>query len=141
MSECTENGLFEEQAHTADVRLAVCGADAAALFRHAGLGLMRLLRCEPQGTVGPVERHITLDAPDLETLLIDWLNELLYLAGIGQECYDVIEVRVMDQQHLEAMVQGRDHQPAGRDIKAATFSDLAIIHVDRGYEATITFDI
>ncbi|MHB0856514.1 MAG: archease [Anaerolineae bacterium] len=132
---------FWELDHTADVRLVVQGADANALFQNAGLGLMHLLRCRPQGEPSPAQRHVTLDAHDVETLLIDWLNELLYLTGSGRECYETIEVTVVDHRRLDAVVQGYDHQPATRDIKAATYSALTITHSDRGYETTITFDI
>jgi len=38
-------------------------------------------------------------------------------------------------------VQGETNHPAGRGIKAVTFSGLLVDHTESEYETTITFDV
>jgi len=132
---------FEEIDHTADLCLRVCGSNLKDLFVHAARGMFALMQCEPGGRAGRVSHHILLTAHDLEALLVDWLNELLYLAEAYQELYDVYDMEHLGETRLEALVHGAtDHSPQ-RGIKAATFSDLHVTHSSVGYQATITFDV
>ena len=71
---------FEELEHTADAAIRVWGCDLAELFAHAAHGLAAQLAEEPNQIEPSIERRITLDAYDVETLLVAWLGELLYLS-------------------------------------------------------------
>jgi SHS2 domain-containing protein len=132
---------YAELDNTADLCLRATGADLPALFVHAAQGLFALLRCQAGESPQPVSRHIALEAEDSESLLVDWLNELLYLAERHRECYDGFRLTLPDAQHLEAVVVGWSDQRAGRCIKAATFFGLSVSQTAVGYEATITLDV
>jgi SHS2 domain-containing protein len=136
---------FEELAHTADLRLRVYGQDLRELFVHAAQGMFHLMHCEPVASDDPVTHAITLESFDLETLLIDWLSELIYLSEPEQECYTVFEITYLDagaqRPSLEAVVSGMAHCPPQKVIKAATFSDLHVLCTPLGCEATITLDV
>lgn len=131
---------FEELEHTADLRLRVWGADLRELFTHAAQGMFYLMRCVSRKPAR-VTRHIALQSPDVETLLVDWLNELRYLAETGHECYDLYEIRLLEPTRLEATVHGKTDCSPGKIIKAATFFDLHVACNESGCRATITFDI
>ena len=130
---------FEELEHTADLRLRVWGSDLKELFVHAAQGMFHLMRCVP-GKPDKVTRHIALESPDVETLLVDWLNELRYLAETWRECYDSYEIALLEPTRLEAIVHGKTDCSPGKIIKAATFFDLHVACDEAGCQAIVTFD-
>lgn len=133
--------FFEELDHTADVRLRVWGANLAELFVHAAQGMFFLMRPEAGPASQPVEHEVTLDAVDLLGLLVDWLNELLYLGESGYALFESYDIASLNATHLAARVRGKSGYLFRKVIKAATFSDLSIEPVGSGYQATITFDV
>ncbi|HUV95583.1 MAG TPA: archease [Anaerolineae bacterium] len=142
-AEGEEQGLprFEELDHTADLCIRAYGSDLKELFACAARGMFSLMQCAPGGPGRRVSHHIALEADDVETLLVDWLNELLYLGEAGQELYDAYDMTHLGERHLEATVSGATNHPPRRGIKAATFSDLHVTRGSSGYQATITFDV
>ena len=133
---------FEEIEHTADLALRVCGSDLPELFVNAASGMFHLMHCEPGHGGRRVSHHIVLKANDLETLLVDWLNELLYLSEAEQELYDVFDITHLQDTCLEAFVHGMTDHPPQRGIKAVTFFDLDVNRDQAGcYQTTITFDV
>ncbi len=87
---------------------------------------------------------IDLQAVDVETLLIDWLNELLYLAeehGIVFSEFEIRELVVNDAARLTARAVGGDPAVLFKSIKAATFSGLSIRQDGGMLEADLVFDV
>ncbi|HHX64474.1 MAG TPA: archease [Chloroflexi bacterium] len=136
---------FEELEHPADISLRVYGDDLAALFRHAAQGMFHLLRCradDDPDSSEPVTEEIVLQAHDVETLLVDWLTELLYLSETRQACFDTFDLTHIDPTHLKAVVRGVSPARAEKDIKAVTYADMSITRNDDDhYTTTITFDV
>jgi riboflavin kinase/FMN adenylyltransferase len=134
---------FRELEHTADRALAVWGADLPALFAGAARGMASLLAggSGDQGLLPSVWRQVTLEAADRETLLVEWLNELLYLAEAEDLAWVDFEIASLADLRLEARAGG---VPAGArrgDIKAATFHGLELRPEAGGWSTTITFDV
>ncbi len=132
---------FQEVGHTADLALRVEGADLATLFATAARGMYHLMGCTAEDDARPVTREITLEAPDVETLLVDWLGELLYLFDVHAECLNDCEVLVVERGRLRARVRGYAEATAQRGIKAVTYSGLRITETPEGCLATVTFDV
>ena len=131
---------FEEVEHTADIAIRVWGRDLAELFAHAAHGMARQM-AEADAAGGTVERTIELEAYDTETLLVAWLGEILYLSerdGCVFTDFDMLEVTPT---RLRAVARGGGVSEHRRHIKAVTFSNLAIVPTDGGYETTIVFDV
>jgi len=131
---------FEEIEHTADIALRVWGSDLADLFANAASGMGHLLSEAPEGPL-TVSKTIELAAVDVETLLVDWLSELLFLG----EQSDVVftrfdELRVSGNQ-LTATAGGGPTGERRSAIKAVTFADLEIRETDCGLETEIVFDV
>jgi SHS2 domain-containing protein len=131
---------FEEIEHTADIAIRVWGRDLAEVFANSAYGMACQL-ADPAEVGQIIEQSVELDAYDVETLLVSWLSELLYL-GEREECvftdFDLFEVTPT---RLRAAVRGRTVQEQRRHIKAVTFSDLEIIQTDEGYETVVVFDV
>jgi SHS2 domain-containing protein len=131
---------WEEIEHTADWALRVRGHDLAALFENAARGMLSLMGGEIEAGE-PYRRTITLQAPDRIVLLVDWLNELLYVMESDEVLLDAIDIRRLTDTVLEAEVRGGHSRNARRQIKAASYHNLAIQDVPAGYETVIVFDV
>jgi len=132
---------FKEIEHTADIAIRVWGRDLAELFANAAYGLASQL-ADLTGIERTVERSIELEAYDLETLLVTWLGELLYLNERDALVFTEFEVRELAPTRLRAVVRGGGVAAKQRGhIKAVTFNDLEIVRTAEGYETTIVFDV
>ena len=133
---------WEEVEHTADVALLVRGVTLAELFANAARGMLNLALGGVEAPVGEQERvAVALQAPDLETLLVDWLTELVYLMEDGAFVASKVEVLGVERNALRAEVIGGAGGSLQRHIKAVTYHDLSIEETEDGYQATIVFDV
>jgi SHS2 domain-containing protein len=133
----------DEIEHTADWAIRVRAADARGLFAAAAHGMFALL-VDP-GEIAPTHTiEVQLEAPDLETLLVDWLNELLFEAERSGRVFPHVTIDTLEiaSPRLRARARG-DRPPAAltKSIKAATFAGLRIAPVAGGVEAVIVFDV
>ncbi len=133
-------GRWQEIEHTADVELHIWGEDLEDLFTTAARGMFSLItdleKVTPQHT-----EHVTLDAIDAEVLLVNWLNELLYLSEDSGMAFVAVHFEALEATHLEATVRGGPFSDYLTYIKAATFHDLDIRQTPDGYETDFVFDI
>ena len=139
---------FNIFAHTADLGIELRAPALSALFACAARALSTLLvagkvRCGPIACA-------RIEAADRETLLVDWLNELLYQSEDKDIAFRDFHITSLDTSmtshapamaRLHATVVGGPVRELRRTIKAATFNALAIRRLDNGYEAEIVFDV
>jgi len=78
---------------------------------------------------------------DAESLLVNWLNELIYLAET--ERWMGVEYTVMEATNtgLRMRVRGITVETAPSCVKAATFHGLHVVPVPGGLEADIVLDV
>ena len=138
MTEPTKS--FEEIEHTADWAYRVKGENLAELLIQAALGLYSLVGMElvPGSRI---RRSIQLKAIDRESLLVAWLNELLYFhesEGLG---FEQIKIQELDETSIQAQVTGAPTQQWLKDIKAVTYHNLAIRETESGLEVTLVLDV
>lgn len=134
--------FFRELDHTADLAIEVWGEDFASLLAHAAEAVF-VLEGLPAPDAGSeqVVHEVAVCAPDRETLLVDWLNELLFLSETLGEMYTAFAVRPVGDTGLTATVEGYKGYPTKRRIKAATFYDLRIGCEAGRCVARIVFDV
>lgn len=131
---------FEELEHTADWALKVWGTDAASLFRCAAQGMLELLGAEPAGELqGSTE--IKLQADDLESLLVSWLDEILFRIEGRHMTFAEIEVEITAGPGIHSEMKECPSAPIRKQIKAVTYHELAIEPARSGFETTIVFDV
>jgi len=132
-------GRWQELDHTADLALHVWGGDLKDLFVAAATGMFSLLaEAAPAGA--PVRFELHLTALDAESLLVDWLNELLYLCTTEDVVGTEFLFTVLTPTELHAEVVGLPAGERRAGIKAATYHMLAVVAVEAGYETEIVFD-
>jgi len=131
---------FEEIEHTADWALRVHGESLTDLFRNAAFGMLSLLSIEP--VPGNSERrYFELKAEDTETLLVSWLEELLFPLEVENAVVVDFQVDVLEQIQLKATIELKKIASIKKEIKAVTFNELDIRTVDSGYETIVVFDV
>jgi len=130
---------YQEIDHTADIALRVWGEDFQTLLRQAAYGLYGLMGVVPHAET-PVAGYFVLQQDSLETILVDFLSELLFLAEEKGQLFDSFSFDEQDDE-LNIRMAGQKILSQERYVKAVTFHDLDVRQTDCGYEATITFDV
>ena len=136
----TNSADFVEVEHTADWAIRVRGKTLSELFINVAIGMYSLVVNRPSGKA-EIERTVDVEGVDPETLLINWLNELVYHTEMDNEVFSEFVMQSFEANHLRATVRGSATHQLKKHIKAATFNDLCIIPTEKGYEATVVFDV
>ena len=133
------NQGYEEIDHTADWALCVWAQNLAALFTQAALGMNSLAETiliqEPR-----VTRHIQITAGDPESLLVEFLNELVFIGEQDSLGFNLFEINI-DKNNLSGELFGAKIVSQKKEIKAVTFHDLEIVHNNDRFEVQIVFDV
>jgi riboflavin kinase/FMN adenylyltransferase len=133
---------YRELEHTADRALWVWGRSMSALFVGAARGMYSLIDgLDREGRVATEWHSVSLEALDQESLLVEWLNELLYLAEREGLLLLAFEIESLTETTLEGRVGGVSAEEIEVDIKAATYHDLALREEEGGWSTQITFDV
>jgi len=130
---------FEELQHTADWALRVWAPNPLELLQIAVVGMLALMGVQ-LSYEKQLRKEVMCSAGDLESLLVGFLNEILFW----------IETEGIDSDHFELTLT--DHNLTGyvecapvlsleKEIKAVTFHDLRIVRTSEGYETKIVFDV
>lgn len=130
--------------HTADLVWRIRGDSLEALFENAAGALVATLTDRRTLRLKQT-REITLEAPDREALLVDWLNHLLYLFDIDGFLGRQFKVRFLTSKRLQAQAQGdifdRARHPEKTGVKAATYHHLEIKPQNHEWQATVVLDL
>ena len=134
---------FEILNHTADVGIIAYGADMSQAFANAARGLFSLIT-ELDDVEEVIHRDIELTATDEESLLVEWLNELVYqfdTEGIIFKRFDIIK---LDNTQLKARSYGEKVDSSKHKlkigVKAATYHMLKV-DKGNGCRVQVLFDI
>ena len=136
--------VYEPIDHTGDLGMRVFGGDLSELFAHAAWGLFDLMtdaeRIEPR-----INRDLTVEAMDLEDLLVRWLGELLYAFDTDRFLSASVTFHALEPSRLHATLSGEGfdakRHPIDTEIKAVTYHQIAVEHLDSGWQAQVIFDI
>ncbi len=135
--------------HTADVGFEVAEVPTLEdLFDEARQALLMTVFEEPPER-GEKDRVMRLSAPDRETLLVRWINELVFLIqgeGFVSAGADV-RIREIDEggYALKATLTGASLDLEGYgwqgEIKSATFHGLDVSNDGEGWHARVILDV
>jgi SHS2 domain-containing protein len=130
---------FEEIPHTADWAIRIWAPDLTGLCVQAARGMNALMGVEliPESVVNC---DFYVEAADNESLLIAFLNRLLYEIEINSAGFNRFSL-VLNDHVLQARLEGGYISRIDRVIKAATFHNLHIVHNKNQVETVIVFDV
>ena len=134
---------FEIIDHTADVGIIAYGADINQAFANAARALFSLIT-ELDSVEEVVYRDIELTASDEESLLVQWLNELIYLFDVENIIFKKFDIIKLDNTRLKARSYGEKVDSSKHKlktgVKAATYHMLKVDRGD-GCKVQVLFDI
>ena len=107
---------FEFINHTADVGIIAYGADMSEAFANAAKALFSLIT-DLDDVVEGLHRDIELTAPDQESLLVEWLNELIYLFDAEQIIFKRFDITELNNRHLKARSYGHKVDSSKHKLK------------------------
>jgi SHS2 domain-containing protein len=127
--------------HTADIGLAASGKTLDEAFAGAACGMFSIM-AELKNVRESESRRVELNAPDVEALLFDWLNSLLYYFDTEGLIFKRFDVTLKDNR-LDATCRGEKYDPARHrlklGVKSATYH---MLEVDRaGKRVQVIFDV
>ncbi len=131
---------FREIEHTADWALEVWAPDVGELIRQAALGLEALSGMALDLEARPEPHEIRLEAPDPETALVEFLNELLFLRDTQGRWFRPQEVDYA-QGIVRARTLGFPLKQMEKEVKAATYHNLRVERTPQGWRATVVVDV
>jgi protein archease len=131
---------FVEIEHPAGRAFQVQGRTMAELLEKAAHAVVALDGVPP-GSEWFVRRTVEVDGPDRETLLVNWLNEILDLEQTHHEFYDQFVIKDVGDNHVWAQVYGRKSEDRITALKAVPFHNVKLKRAPKGLEATIIVDV
>jgi SHS2 domain-containing protein len=140
-----ESGMarFEVIDHTADIGIVAHGGNLGEAFANVAYGMFSLI-AEIEGVGDDYCQEIDLQAPDQETLLVTWLNELLYLFDVDHVIFSKFEITDLSQSRLQAKAYGekidRSRHQLKTAVKAATYHSLEI-GKENGFRIRVILDM
>ena len=134
---------FEFIDHTADIGIVAYGADMKQAFANAARALFSLIT-ELDDVQEVLHRDIKVSASDEESLLVEWLNALIYLFDVENIIFKRFEIIHLNNTLLKARGYGekvnKTRHKLKTGVKAATYHMLKI-NKDDGYQVQVLFDI
>ena len=134
---------FEEIPHTADWSFRAFGKNVAELFENAAFAIFAMqggLKCVSDGAK-ETARAVEASGIDYESLLVNWLSELLYLQESHREIYHRFQIDELSPTALRAQVFGTPYRQLDKLIKAVTYHNLKIEQTPNGWEAVVVVDV
>ena len=135
---------FQIIPHTADIKIRAWEKNYPELFKNAMLGMMQIL--SPTVTKSDLKNQISnlkikVESLDINSLLIDFLNEVLYQTQVNREIYTDVKFLAFSEKKLEAELSGHGVSQFEKDIKAVTYHGEGIKKTAKGFEVIVLLDI
>jgi SHS2 domain-containing protein len=129
---------------TADVAFLAYGKDLNELFANAALAVFEVMINTKQ-VKKEKEEKVYVEGHDLESLMFNWLNELLYVSDSKNLAFSEFDVKIDEKNFkLEAVCKGEKIDPQKHEtrtvVKAATYHHMKIWKEDV-WKAQVILDI
>jgi len=128
--------------HTADVGLIAYGKTVADAFASAAFGMFSIIT--ELAMVRETEtRRVSVREVDMEGLLFEWLNSLLYYFDVEMLIFSSFDIVYFDGRRLEAICRGEKYDPSRHQlktgIKSATYHMLEVNR--KKHQVQVIFDV
>ena len=135
---------FEILEHTADIGFRAWGASPVELFQNAALAMMAI--AAETGSIDEREAlPVELNAEDYESLMVDWLSEVLYLFDTSRFAARRFVVDEIRSKGLRARLFGEPRDPRRHPweliVKAVTYHQLKVVEKNGRWETEVYLDI
>ena len=122
---------FELIEHTADIGVVATGGTLAEAFANAACGLFSIIT-DISEVRKSESRIVEVKASDIECLLFNWMNELVYIFDVYHMLFSRFDVAELTDGSLKATCYGEKYDPAVHELKLGVKSaTLHMLEVDR----------
>ncbi|MHA1273875.1 MAG: archease [Promethearchaeota archaeon] len=140
---------FEFLDHTADVQVKSWGKNFEEATAQMALALSATISPNLKLIEPKIEKIIEISAEDKESLLFDFLSELLFIFDVEQIVFSDVKIVNFKKEnasyYLKAILKGErfnlNKHEYGTEIKAITYSFMEINESDDKVEIIMIFDI
>ncbi len=137
-------GSFKYLDHTADMGFVAQGKTLNEAFEEAGKALfgfvVDLEEVKPEKKI-----EVLVEGGDYESLLFNWLNELLFLSEHHRMVFSRFKIDYLSPKRLEAKIWGEKIKPErhriNNEVKACTYHLLRVEKKQEGYEVQAVCDV
>ena len=120
---------FQLIEHTADTGLIAYGTNLAEAFASAAYGLFSIIT-ELNRVREAQSRPLTVSAGDIEGLLFNWMNELIYVFEVEYLLFKRFDITEFSEHNLKATCRGERYDPSRHQlklgVKSATYYMLEV---------------
>jgi SHS2 domain-containing protein len=131
--------MYEWRGHTAEIELAIEADSEEQVFTDALAAFAELVALDDESSAA-VEHDIALEESDRASLLVDWLQELIFLADTEGFIAERAEELRLEATSIEARLVGR-HAPFEPLVKAATYHGLLFERDGNTWRAGVVLDV
>ena len=131
--------MYTEVEHTADYSVRLESGTLSGLFMQAASAVQELCGIEVE-RIDKGPRSLSLEESDLETLLVSWLEELLFALEVENEVWEPVMVDLKGLS-LKAEFLSYEVIQQQREIKAVTYHQLKVLKAQTGWTAVLVFDV
>ncbi|MBM3205675.1 archease, partial [Candidatus Shapirobacteria bacterium] len=129
--------------HPTDLKIRVFGKTLPEVFANAAIAVAKQQLNDTKILRNYDIEEITVESPDLESLLVDWLSEILYRGEVDKKIYTDFKIMEFLEKpyKIKAKIKGAPFKAKNIDIKAVTYHDLEIKKAGQTWQAIVIFDI
>ncbi|MAG77803.1 hypothetical protein CL616_00395 [archaeon] len=135
--------MYEYFEHQADVGIIGYGKNLEEAFVEGAKAMFQVM-CEIKNVKVVKEIKIEVEGNDQETMFIEWLNALLSQKDIEDMFFSDFEVKI-DGNKLKGVAKGEkmdlDRHEVKVEVKAATYAQLKVEEIDKGYKVQCVVDV
>jgi SHS2 domain-containing protein len=135
---------FEILDHTADTGFRAWGATVAELFENSARAMLAI-SADLAAVEARSEKSIEVEGENYESLLVNWLNEILYLFDTDAFAPKDFRVDEITPTHLKARLTGERRDPKRHPwtliVKAVTYYELRVEQRNGRWESQVFLDI
>jgi SHS2 domain-containing protein len=135
---------FDVLEHPADIGFRAFGDDLPDLFGSAALALLSIAG-DPSAAEPRQEFRIAVESGDRESLMVDWLSEVLYWFDGKRIAFREFAITGLTDCAIQAIGRGEPREPerhrAKLIVKAVTYHQLKIEQRDGLWVAEVYLDI
>jgi SHS2 domain-containing protein len=135
--------MYEYFEHQADVGIIGYGKTLEEAFVEGAKAMFQVM-CEIKNVKAVKKIKIEVEGNDKETMFIEWLNDLLAKKDIEDMFFSEFEVKI-DGNKLIGLAKGEkmdlDRHQVKVEVKAATYAQLKVEEVDKGYKVQCVVDV
>jgi SHS2 domain-containing protein len=124
--------------HVGEVEVELEAPSEAGIFEAALAAFAELAAADGAGE--PAAHTLDLEAPDRALLLVEWLNELVYLAEVERFVPEQVASLQLAGGRLHATVEGHRDQPRHL-VKGVPLNNLELAQERGGWRGRVVFDV